>query len=285
MKYKICLIILFMFLSACSKNTTFKSYSIGTEKEQYYKDWELDYLKINEYNRGDRIVKIGIVDSNLNEIPENIHEYRDFTNLNEQILNKTSSHGDLMVKTLNKMLINAEIYYGAVSNHKGEIDDVAVTNALKWLKEKKVDVINLSFSLPKYNSNVENLLKNIYYDDTIIVAASGNDGLPVVSYPASSIYTVAIGASDIVGNKATFSNYGKEIDFCTPGKNIFVDNEKYEGTSFSSIIFTGILANVLSNYSHIKKSPLQFLKEISSSDVKSIECGYGIPILKQEEIP
>ncbi len=60
--------------------------------------------------------------------------------------------------------------------------------------------------------------------DTVIVAAAGNDGNSVVSYPAAYDGVIAVGASTINGgsvSRASFSNYGTRLDILAPGAHIW----------------------------------------------------------------
>jgi subtilisin family serine protease len=60
--------------------------------------------------------------------------------------------------------------------------------------------------------------------DVIVVAAAGNDGNSVVSYPAAYDGVIAVGASTIDGDdlhRASFSNYGTKLDVLAPGEHIW----------------------------------------------------------------
>jgi subtilisin family serine protease len=52
------------------------------------------------------------------------------------------------------------------------------------------------------------------------VAAAGNENSSQVSFPAAYTGVVAVGATNIVGNRAPYSNYGKGLDVVAPGGDL-----------------------------------------------------------------
>ena len=81
---------------------------------------------------------------------------------------------------------------------------------------------------------VDSAIKYAYDNGVLLLAASGNDALPWVSYPANNPYVWAIGAVNSSLNKASFSNFGSSLDFVAPGENIGTALGAVDGTSFSS---------------------------------------------------
>ena len=81
---------------------------------------------------------------------------------------------------------------------------------------------------------VDGAIKYAYDNNVLLLAASGNDALPWVSYPANNPYVWAIGAVNSSLNKASFSNFGTALDFVAPGENIGTALGAVDGTSFSS---------------------------------------------------
>lgn len=77
----------------------------------------------------------------------------------------------------------------------------------------------------------------------VIVFASGNDSGPV-TFPANCDEKIlVVGASNKYGNKANFSNYGKEIDVVAPGVDIPTTGWTESDTStYNYIRFTGTSA-------------------------------------------
>ncbi len=139
------------------------------------------------------------------------------------------------------------------SNGTGSLSDIL--HAINDIKDK-VDIINLSLGASISDDIFDNELKTIYENSNlIIVAASGNESTSV-SYPASSLYTLAISSVDINNNfSSLFSNYGNEVDFAAPGEDLLLPaiqgDDKYvsgkSGTSFSSPFAAAAIALIKMN--------------------------------------
>lgn len=106
------------------------------------------------------------------------------------------------------------------------------------------DIINLSLGSEEdiIVPEEENVLKEAYNKEKIVIAASGNghdEGMDFVSYPASSKYTIGVGAIDNSYNITYFSQRGPEIDYVGLGSDIYstIPNNAFErisGTSMST---------------------------------------------------
>ena len=87
--------------------------------------------------------------------------------------------------------------------------------------------------------------------------------------PASSPVTITVGAIDKNKNKASFSNFGNNVDIWAPGVDIqsavgiFGDAMLKSGTSMAAPLVSGIAANILANnpnfnFDDIKQRLLDF---------------------------
>ncbi len=108
-----------------------------------------------------------------------------------------------------------------------------VIRGIDYAAEHGAGVINLSIGVDgiKPDSVAYNLmeasLEKARAKGAVIVTAAGNgDGAPgkdldkVYSYPAYSPNTIAVGAIDRNLKRASFSYYGKSLDFVAPGKSV-----------------------------------------------------------------
>ncbi|MBD1434685.1 S8 family serine peptidase [Sphingobacterium sp. DN00404] len=90
-----------------------------------------------------------------------------------------------------------------------------------------------------------------------IFAATGNDYASSINFPASSPYTMAVGATGDNDNRSVFSNYGAGIGIVAPGDGIFTTaySDTFtisSGTSLATPIVAGVAAMILQcqpNYS------------------------------------
>ncbi|MEH6304610.1 S8 family serine peptidase [Olivibacter sp. CPCC 100613] len=81
-------------------------------------------------------------------------------------------------------------------------------------------------------------------------AASGNNSAGTISFPASSPYTMGIGASTSGDTRASFSNYGAGLGLVAPGVGIITTayqntSANLDGTSFATPITAGVAAMIL----------------------------------------
>ena len=112
------------------------------------------------------------------------------------------------------------------------------------------DVINMS--LGGY-SNSEVLRRAVDYAESrgvTLVAASGNDGLGRVTYPAAFANVLGVTAVDAEGTRAGFSNFGEGVDLAAPGYKLHAlwGEEEFvffDGTSAASAIVAGMAGRLL----------------------------------------
>jgi len=102
---------------------------------------------------------------------------------------------------------------------KGSIADVA--EGIIWAVERDANVINLSLGILSPSSLLENATYHAYRHGTAIFAAAGNQGLPIVAYPAAYAWVMAVGATGSSGSRMGFSNTGAPLDLMAPGDNIY----------------------------------------------------------------
>ena len=106
----------------------------------------------------------------------------------------------------------------------------------------KADVINLSLGT---ESDVYDLYVAIAAANDagiISVAAAGNDGLEVNSYPAAFDNTISVSAVDSSLNHSSFSNYSDTVTFSAPGEAVKSINGFKSGTSMATPHVTSAVA-------------------------------------------
>ena len=109
---------------------------------------------------------------------------------------------------------NAELWVVKAFSKDGTATLDAILDALYWLQDKPVDIVNLSFAVQGESSGdadpVVAAAEQLARAGKIVVAAAGNDGpIPfTVTAPAVSPLVVAVAAVDEQGNPALFSSVG-----------------------------------------------------------------------------
>jgi len=150
----------------------------------------------------------------------------------------------------------------------GTFEDIA--DGVVWAADAGADVINLSLGGPTPSSLVRDAIQYAMQGGAAVVAASGNDGLTELSYPARFAEVIAVGATDEADHVAAFSNSGPELDVVAPGVGIYsaVPGPAYEpldGTSMAAPFVSGLAALLLARSPSI--SPLELEKEIRRNTI------------------
>ena len=88
--------------------------------------------------------------------------------------------------------------------------------------DEPVEVINMSLGGALYNFHYAEVLSLALAQGVTVVAAAGNEN-EYVKYPAAYPGVIAVGATDLQNVRASYSNYGLELDLVAPGGDATVD--------------------------------------------------------------
>jgi subtilisin family serine protease len=145
---------------------------------------------------------------------------------------------------------DADILSIKVLDDNGEGDTFTLAMGIVEAVDMGADIINLSLGSYGTNSTLESAVNYAFENDVAIIAASGNDGLEGVTYPARYAQVIAVGGVDPTEQHAGFSNRGSEIDLTAPATGVYAawPGDKivsFSGTSVSAAFVTGTLADVM----------------------------------------
>ena len=111
-----------------------------------------------------------------------------------------------------------------VLNARGTGTHGWIADGIYYAADNGADIINMSLGGSSTSSTMQDAVEYARDNGVVIVAASGNDGASVVSYPAAyDDYCIAVGATQYDETRAPYSNYGTALDIVAPGGNISVD--------------------------------------------------------------
>ncbi|MDK2931786.1 MAG: serine protease [Bacillota bacterium] len=106
----------------------------------------------------------------------------------------------------------------------GYLDLSMIIEALRYAADHGANVVNMSFQIGGATTGedpfMDQAIEYAYNKGVTMVAAAGNDGEPWVAYPARDPRVIAVGAVGPDLARATWSNYGSEVDVVAPGADI-----------------------------------------------------------------
>ncbi len=158
------------------------------------------------------------------------------------------------------------------------------------------EVISMSLGGPADDQYLHDMIIKAYNYGVVIVAASGNEGASSPSYPAAYPEVIAVGASDINDEIASWSNRQPEVS--APGVDILstYPDDSYEtlsGTSMATPHVSGVVALIQAAYYNkygkvlpvgtfddMTKDTVRGILHITADDIGpkgwDVDYGYGI---------
>ncbi len=145
----------------------------------------------------------------------------------------------------------ADIVSIRIADDLGQSDSYLLAQGIVAAVDAGARLINISMGSFGDSVLVRNAIEYARTAGSLIVAATGNNGLGRVSYPAANAGVIAVGAVDALGNHLNFSNTGKQVAMTAPGFGVnaaWTGNQarSVSGTSFSAPIVVGAIAAVKS---------------------------------------
>jgi hypothetical protein len=163
----------------------------------------------------------------------------------------------------------AEILSIRIAGDDGQSDSFLLAKGIVAAVDGGAKLINISMGSFGDSALVRNAIEYARTNGALIVAASGNNGIDRITYPAANEGVIAVGAVDAIGNHLDFSNSGETLAIAAPGYGVnaaWTDNQaaSVSGTSFSAPIVTGAIAAVMTQYGSGKLTASQAWKLLSS---------------------
>lgn len=141
-------------------------------------------------------------------------------------------------------------------------------------------ILNNSYGSYNYNQSMRDAIRVAVQNNVVFVASKGNDNVGDRHYPSDydGSWVISVGATNLLDNRAGFSNTGNGIDVAAPGSgNVFTTGvgtntfENFNGTSASSPHVAGlsalILAEAIEQGISLHHEDVENLIKVSSEDV------------------
>ncbi len=233
---------------------------------------------------GSTSVKLAILDSGLRKTHEDIGNYLqgyDFV-YNDNDPNDNNGHGTHVTSTAAGLTNNgkgvagvaqAQILPVRVLNAQGSGTHSQIANGMTYATDQGAKILSMSLGAPTGSSTLLNAVNYAWNAGALVVAATGNDNGPI-GYPAKYSNAFAVGAYDQNRNRASFSNYGAEIDISAPGVQIAAawnsNDSSYvyqDGTSMATPIVSGVAALALTVNPSLTNQGLRDLIQNTANDL------------------
>ena len=138
-----------------------------------------------------------------------------------------------------------------------------IAQALDWLIESRVELINMSLTGPE-NETLAELIRLADGKGIVMLAATGNGGREGVAYPASDPRVIGVTAVDAARRLYRKANTGPGVDFAAPGVDVLVPGRggkaSYRsGTSYASAVATAVVAQMMARGTRSREGLLSAL--------------------------
>ncbi|MBJ6764900.1 S8 family serine peptidase [Myxococcaceae bacterium JPH2] len=155
---------------------------------------------------------------------------------------------------------------------KGNGSTADVIAAVQWCHDQHANIASLSLGSPEPSDKEKAVFEAVWEGGKgmLSIAASGNAGSDdpaqsqPISYPAAYDTVMAVGAVDMTGKHASFSQYGPQLSVVGPGVNVLS----------SVIIDSASYADIASGGARFPSTPLEYTG-VGSYTGRLVNCGVG----------
>jgi serine protease len=180
-----------------------------------------------------------------------------------------------------------------------------LTNVSGSLPAQRAHVINMSLGGGPSNVTLSDACTAARNAGVVVIAAAGNDGTSVVSFPAAYDGVIAVGASNALNQRAWYSSYGARLDLLAPGGDPSMDAtgdgfpdgvlstlwdgsvtppratyEYYQGTSMAAPHVAGVAALMLAEDPTLTPAEVESALTSTASDLETTgfdeSTGWGL---------
>ncbi len=160
-------------------------------------------------------------------------------------------HGTMVAGVIHLVAPTAKIMPLKAFTAAGNTTISNLVRAIYYAADHGANVISMSFSMGQSSPVIQAAIQYALNKNVTVIAASGNDGLKTLVYPASQGGVLGIASTTNADLRSSFSNYGSGVTlFAAPGEGVITTfpGGLYAaawGTSFSTPMVSGAASLVL----------------------------------------
>jgi subtilisin family serine protease len=203
--------------------------TVAASNPRLARPWGIDSVKApGAWNTTQgQSVRVLVLDTGLDSshpmISNRFEKGRNFTAGNANDITDEVGHGTHVAGTILGDTVGvapkAKLLMGKVCTTMG-CPSSAIAAGINWAVAEKIQVVNMSLGGAFISNGEKQAIAAAEAAGVFIAAASGNDGVGKVSFPAAVDTVCAVGAIDSTTAKAQFSQWGPELDVVAPGVDV-----------------------------------------------------------------
>ncbi len=254
-------------------------------------DWTHPDLAANIWNDSSGYHGYNFISNNHQPMDDNVNSYNEVGGWDP---NTYTYHGTHVAGVVGAVINNglgiagmAQVRLMAVKvmNDSGEGTDATVASGIKWAVDNGANVVTMSLGVDGPSTTLQNQIDYASQHGVVTVAASGNSGSSMVSYPAAYPSVIAVGAIDSTLRRATFSNFGSGLDIMAPGVQIYSTRggggyQALSGTSTAAPHVAGVAALMLSVNPALTPTVIGSVINATATDISRVgydtATGWGV---------
>lgn len=256
--------------------------------------WHYDMIKVSQawgITTGSSSVRIGVLDTGIDSNHPSLSNLVN-TSLGRSFVDSTTidrnGHGTHVAGTIasygsvSGVMQNATLIPIKVLSDSGSGTMYGIQQGIIHAANVRADVINMSLTGGGYDRGIDEAIQSAVSLGTIVVAATGNEGVSSISYPAAYSGSIAVGSVTSSRTRSSFSNYGTGLDVMAPGSNIYstYPNGQYtsmSGTSMATPHVAGVLGLMRSANPNLTPAAARdILRNTAQPAGSANQYGYGI---------
>lgn len=222
-------------------------------------------------DQSDCDVCVGIIDSGVNKISENVLDGFNYLENNKDVTDK-KGHGTMIARMIIEIAPEAKIIPLKCTELNQITDNSSIITAIyKAVDDFACDVINISMGMPD-SAELQKAVNYAVEHGAIVVAAVGNDGelsykKGKIYYPAGYENVIGVGSVNDQNLVSAFSQKNKSVFIVTLG-----ESKEYRGTSYAAAKVSGAAA-IAKSFDN-KVSAAAFMKYLKSAAHDGGDKGY-----------